>query len=256
MMTKASYIWKAFAALAAAMVAAVALQLCLVTAAHAETISAGWTVTFTQDGKMTSDHAAQKAAIDEALSSLLPGDTFSLDVKLENQNSARTGWYMSADVLDTLEKADNSASGGAYKYKLLYNSNEIYSSDNVGGTGSMGFKEIANATGEWFWLGYIDSGQSGNVSLQMSLDGETQNNDYMNTVGTLGMQFAVEFNDGGGKRVVVEGDEVTPQQQGNPMPQTGDTMGTALMLLAAGAAAAGAGAFAISRRKASKRSDS
>ena len=39
MMTKASYIWKAFAALAAAMVAAVALQLCLVTAAHAETIS-------------------------------------------------------------------------------------------------------------------------------------------------------------------------------------------------------------------------
>lgn len=41
-------------------------------------------------------------------------------------------------------------------------------------------------------LGRIDSDATGNVKIEMSLDGETQGNAYMNTLGTLNVAFAVE----------------------------------------------------------------
>ena len=143
---------------------------------------------------------------------------------------------MTSKAIKTLEEASN-ASNGAYSFKLLYNNDPIYESDTVGGDGNSGFTEISNATGDWFWLGYIDSGQSGDVQIQMALDGETQDNSYMSTVGKLSVSFAVEFNDGQGKRFVEEGQSAASSSVGSIL-QTGDAMlGIGAMLLAAVACA-------------------
>lgn len=241
------------AALCAA-VAAVTIALCCAVPAYAATSEAGWSVTLDADGKMTSTYAQQKSSIDEALSGLQPGDSFTLSIKLNNQNAARTSWYMTSKAIKTLEEASN-ASNGAYSFKLLYNNEPIYESDTVGGDGSSGFTEISNATGDWFWLGYIDSGQSGDVQIQMALDGETQDNGYMSTVGRLSVSFAVEFNDGQGKRFVEEGQSAASSPVGS-MLQTGDLMlGIGVMLLAA-AVCAGFAVQTSRKRKLGKGRDS
>lgn len=241
----------------ATLAVAFALVCVSVDAAYAETEEAGWTVTFTAEGKMVSDYAQQKPNVDKALGNLLPGDSFVLTIQLKNENKARTSWYMSSNAVTTLEDGSK-ASNGAYTYSLQYNDKEIYSSNTVGGDNAQGFMEISNATGSWFWLGNIDSGKDGQVKIQMTLDGETQNNSYMDTVGKLAVSFAVEFNDGSGRQVVVDqGDadpDPTPKPQANAgkMPQTGDTLGTAVLMLGSLAIVAGAAALIIrSRKKAS-----
>lgn len=240
---------------AAALVTACAALLCAPVQAQADTPTAGWTVTFGSDMKMTSDYAQQKASVDKALGNLLPGDTFIITVHLENKSDLRTAWYMSSNAIKTLEEGSQ-ASNGAYTYKLIYGGQEIYSSDTVGGDAADGFMEISNATGQWFWLGYIDGGKGNDVQIQMSLDGETQNNAYMSTVGKLAVSFAVEFNDGSGRRVVQEQQgNTTTVQQGSDMPQTGDTMWAVILFAVAGACAAACAAGLAKRNGRGKGSD-
>lgn len=146
-------------------------------------------VTYNADKQMVSNY--DKAQVDELLSDLQPGDSFTMSATLKNDSTASTDWYMASEVLETLEE-NSKASDGAYTYKLTFNGNVIYDSQTVGGDGANGFEEIAGATGEWFALGAIESGAVGSVKIEMSLDGETQTNVYMNTVGRLNVVFAVE----------------------------------------------------------------
>ena len=44
----------------------------------------------------------------------------------------------------------------------------------------------------YFYLDRLESGQSGSVSLYVQLEGETQGNDYQDTLARLQMNFAVE----------------------------------------------------------------
>lgn len=237
--------YRALASVAGCAAAAVALALCCALPAHADSGEAGWSVTLDADGQMTSDYAQNKDAIDAALSGLLPGDSFALNVTLKNDNDARSSWYMTSKAIKTLEEASE-ASNGAYTYKLLYNGEVVYGSDTVGGDGPGGFMEISSATGDWFWLGYIDSGQTGNVRIEMSLDGETQDNSYMNTVGRLSVSFAAEFNDGHGERMVREGQAAAPTSSVG-MLQTGDVVAAIAATILAIAACAG-GMMHLARR--------
>ena len=239
---------------AAAFVAAVLALLC-VAPAQAATKEAGWTVTLTPEGQMTSTYAQQKSEIDGALSKLLPGDSFNLNITLKNENAARSSWYMTNKALKTLEEASE-ASNGAYTYKLIYNGDVIYGSDTVGGDGDEGFMEISSATGDWFWLGYIEPGQSGDVRIEMSLDGETQDNSYMSTVGRLSVSFAAEFNDGSGRRFAEEGQSAATPTNTVGMLQTGDVVAMTAAALLAVAAFAGAATYLSRRKKFGKGSDS
>ena len=50
---------------------------------------------------------------------------------------------------------------------------------------------------DYFYLDRLDSGETGVIQLYVQLDGETQGNDYQNTLARLKMNFAVEkVNDG------------------------------------------------------------
>lgn len=75
----------------------------------------GWTVTYTKDGEMTSNFGD----LNEASEKLQPGDDITFTVTLKNEDSGDTNWYMSNEVLQSLEDSSN-ASGGAYSYLLTY----------------------------------------------------------------------------------------------------------------------------------------
>jgi hypothetical protein len=186
----------------------------LTTAAQAESFtgSDNWRVAFTQGKRMESTF--KTADLDEAVSGLQPGDDILLTVSLENQYSATTDWWMTNEVLYSLEdrSANSQTGGGAYTYELCYldkngNQTVLFSSDTVGGdtvdAAGEGLHEATDALTDYFYLDTLSSGQSGTVTLKIALDGETQGNDYQDTLADLQMNFAVELTTASGTRQVV-----------------------------------------------------
>ena len=164
----------------------------------AETLSGGddWSVSFSGSG-MESNFTS--ADLDEVIYDMQPGDTATFQVALINEHSKEADWYMSNDIVISMEDSME-ASGGAYEYLLTYTDADgeetiIYSSETVGGedtTGGAGLHKVSDALGEWFYLSRLAGGASGTVNLEVKLDGETIGNDYQNKLAELAMQFAAE----------------------------------------------------------------
>ena len=171
------------------------------------------TVTFNAAGNKLENEFTD-GQFQATFSDMLPGDDAKVTLTLTNANAKAVNWYMDNDILSSLED-NSSASGGAYTYSLSYkgpgeNARELFNSDTVGGEDSIGLDEINNSfmsnydtsnvnrSGERFFaLGNIGSGKSGTLTLYIKLDGETQNNDYQNTLAQMAMKFAVEITDSG-----------------------------------------------------------
>lgn len=120
-----------------------------------------------------------------------PGDDFTITITLANSCDVATDWYMSNAVLDVFEdlaRNDN----GTYSYALRYNGTPIFDSSVIGGESSQTLKDSTGQLKDFFYLGTIPSKGGGVVELDFGIDGETQNNDYWNTLSKLQMQFAVE----------------------------------------------------------------
>ena len=164
-----------------------------------------WLVTFTADKKMSSNF--QDKVWDDNLRGLQPGDYTDLVVSIKNDNENTTDWYMTNKVIHSLEdsrKNDPGLNGGAYTYTLKYKGNQagakdivLYSSDTVGGQSvskaGQGLHEATNALDDWFYIDTLKTGEGGTVTLRVGLDGETQGNDYQDTLADLEMNFAVEL---------------------------------------------------------------
>lgn len=172
---------------------------------HAETFygDSDWRVEFTPDSEMDSNF--QTADLAEAVSGLQPGDSIIFNMNLKNNNGSATDWYMVNEVLYSLEdrSANSGTGGGAYTYILSYtdkNGEEttLFSSDTVGGEsrdqGEDGLHGATEALEEYFYLDTLATGESGEIQLTIALDGETQGNDYQDTLADLRMNFAVETN--------------------------------------------------------------
>ena len=163
--------------------------------------SADWLVSFTGE-KMESNFKSTDAA-NEVLTNLQPGDSIDLQVNIENKSADKTDWYMTNEVVKTLEDSNQSAQGGAYTYILTYKAADgtetvIYSSESVGGEnilradGAEGLHEATATLEDHFYLDRLESGQNASVHLFVGLDGETQGNAYQDTLAQLQMNFAVE----------------------------------------------------------------
>ena len=197
--------------------------------AFAESTSANWNVTFNSDKQMISDYDQQK--INDAIDQMMPGDDLSLGISIKNECANSTDWYMTSNVFKTLEDA-NEASGGAYTYSLTFTNSTgevstIYSSERVGGDvardeNSQGLKEVSNATGSWMYVTTLTSGESGQVHLNLSLDGMTQENNYMRQEGGLEINFAVED--------TVEGGTMVTTEEVGLLPKTGDLFTNGLLI--------------------------
>ncbi|MCI8729668.1 MAG: hypothetical protein HFH57_00680 [Lachnospiraceae bacterium] len=166
--------------------------------------SSKWTVTFQEGNKMESNFGASD--LDEVIYGMQPGDRAVLKLSLENKNSKASDWYMTNQILYSLEdrSANSATGGGAYTYQLSYTDhkgkkNTLFSSDTVGGEkaggAGEGLKAATDALDEYFYLDTLAKGQKGQITLTVALDGETQGNDYQNTLADLAMNFAVELND-------------------------------------------------------------
>ena len=66
----------------------------------------------------------------------------------------------------------------------------------------IGLHEATDNLEEFFFLDTLNSGESGVVTLTVSLEGETQGNIYQNTAARIQMNFAVELKDAGGKTLL------------------------------------------------------
>ena len=174
---------------------------------------------------------------------------------------------MTNKVLSSLEdtREDHEGlSGGAYTYILKFKntatgeektlfSSDIVGGDNVSAAGE-GLHEATDALKDWFYLDTFANGEGGVLSLRVALDGETQGNDYQDTLAELSMQFAVELikpeeepEPGGGgtpkeKESVPEEKEtektvkktVTKHVTKNKVVKTGDSTNILPLLAAAG----------------------
>lgn len=167
--------------------------LSLVPAAFA--VSDGY-VTFSSAGRLSE----QNFNVDQLFDDILPGDTRSYTVHLTNKNSRATRWYMSNEALKTLET--NTASGGAYTYRLEYynpsgTKTTLFDSSRVGGDqasgdGRIGLREATTNLENFFFLDTLNPQESARVVLTVGLEGETQGNTYQGTQARIRMNFAVE----------------------------------------------------------------
>ena len=170
------------------------------TAAKAEVYSGGsdWKVEF--NGSQLNS-TFKSSDINDAIYKLQPGDSVNISVSLVNSYEGETDWYMTNEVLQSLEDSQSVAGGGAYAYILTYINPEgqeklLYSSESVGGEGSNvageGLHQATNNLKNYFYLDYLTKGESAQVKLTVALDGETQGNTYQDTLAKLQMNFAVE----------------------------------------------------------------
>ena len=95
------------------MIMAAALMLASVpVTAQAETYSgnSGWKVEFDGDSMNTNFKGND---INDAIYKLQPGDTVNITVNLVNSHDTETDWYMTNEVLQSLEDSQSVADGGA-----------------------------------------------------------------------------------------------------------------------------------------------
>lgn len=183
------------------------LTMALAVTAMAELVPAlkDYHVSYKGGNSLTSDF--KKADIYNEASNLQPGDHTEIVMNLSNDYDQAVDWYMTNKVLQTLEetRADQEGlAGGAYTYRLVYKSNKagveprtLFDSDMVGGenisAAGEGLHEATNALEDWLYLDSYSKGDGGVLTLTVALDGETQGNDYQDTLAELQMNFAVEL---------------------------------------------------------------
>lgn len=166
-----------------------------VQASESVTVGDGWKTWF--DGEQVESNFSRRDILN-VIGEMQPGDSVTLKIGIENQDNSGSDWYMRNQVLESLEKKGNPASGGAYTYRLSYvgadgNETVFFDSDSVGGEDSdEGLKEATSSMEEWFYVDNIAPSRSGSISLTVALDGETQGNNYQNTLAELELAFAVE----------------------------------------------------------------
>ncbi len=162
----------------------------------------GWKAEFT--GKAIESNFTSSAFAEE-ISGLEPGDTIRIQIAVKNSSKKGTDWYMSNEVLESLEDA-SPAAGGAYQYELSYQGSGetkvLYSSTSVGGENvsgaGEGLHEASDSLEQFFYLDHLSGGKEGTITLVVGLNGETQVASYQNTLARLRLNFAVEETAGNG----------------------------------------------------------
>ena len=117
-----------------------------------------WTVEF--DGEAVESNF-QSSELTEQIYQIQPGDSIELQVAIGNSGGSETDWYMTNEVLQSLEDSQSVAEGGAYGYELSYvgpdgTETVIYSSASVGGETDAGEEGLHQATGSMEDYFYLD----------------------------------------------------------------------------------------------------
>jgi len=143
-------------------------------------------------------------SIQEALEGLQPGDTVKIRINYYNDSSKKTEWYLRNEVIQSLEDL-SSAEGGGYSYELtnhgetgelpIFNSNAVGGDDTYEPSGiAKGLHGATDATEmqDFFYIDEVPANGGGYTELTVGLDGESQANDYEETLAELELEYAVE----------------------------------------------------------------
>lgn len=163
----------------------------------------GGTVQFTDKGMQS--RFRDSGELQQELGKLLPGGSITVRVNLENLRGRSADWYMSSQVVRSLEESSDTANGGVYSYELTYTNDDtgeeltLYSSRNIGGgTSREGLLETNEALEDFLYLDRLGKEETGHISLTIAMDAETLGNAYQGTLADLQMVFAAETVTGGG----------------------------------------------------------
>lgn len=167
--------------------------------ADSQSGESGWHVAF--DGEqMESTFHSQEIA--DAVYAMQPGDNVTFSLTTENTSEETTDWYMTNEVLQSLEDTQAVADNGGYTYRLTYTDKDgaetvLYTSDSIGGEKDSpvgeGLNEATDSLDDFFFLDRLAPGEGGSLALYIALDGESQGNVYQDTLADLQMNFAVEL---------------------------------------------------------------
>lgn len=183
----------------AAVLAAALLSPSAALAAHLKGAE-GWKSTYNASGKMVENYNSSEYV--DQIGHLQPGDDITFTVSAVHENADAADWYVSNDVITSLENSKADAEGSNYEYLLQWEgpSKEVrtlYDSEHVGGdrgnaSDPEGLNEATDAMDEFIFLENMKKGQSGKITLKVTLDGETEGNAYFDTLAQVKVRFAVE----------------------------------------------------------------
>ncbi len=172
------------------------------------------TVTFNEDKVLEYSNITEtpegKISLGNAFEAVLPGETRSQVITLQNENAQTVDFYMSADVVQSLEEAGK-ASGAAYDIHLTAGDTVLYDSTLGGYDASSrgneaGLAEMnASLEGDVF-VATLEEGRTVDVTLTISFDGEAMDNtsasDYSNALGALNFNFKAGYEEPNNEEVV------------------------------------------------------
>ena len=172
---------------------AVLLTAALTVPAFAQTYDYSWNETWT--GGSHIDSTFDSDEFSAILNDIQPGDTVTLTANLYSNVTYESEWYMKNSVLQNLE--DYGGSDGAYSYELNYHDADgvtpIYNSSKVSGEGGGGLSDATAATGdEWIYVSSMPSKGTGYVTLSITFDGNSLQNDYQNALATIMLSFGAQ----------------------------------------------------------------
>lgn len=173
----------------------------------------GATVTFT-DGNTLEYTGSSGSSLGDAFKGVAPGETKTVEIKVENKNSHTTDFYISAGDIKALEEA-SSAKGAGYDIVLKAGSTEIYNSKLGGYVGGVaddkGIGAMEDSLSEDILFATLKNGETIPITLSVTFDGEAMGNDYTSTAGKIAFNFKAGYQDPTGTTIIVR--EVTEDGQ-------------------------------------------
>ena len=181
-----------------------AVLLLILTCGFSSVVSAAeiQTVQLTEENQLV--YTKDKTELAGAFDGMAPGDSRTVVIKIENQNSHKASFFISQKTTDALEEAGK-ASGGAYEFQVeigndtgrisLLDADAGGYAENV--ASAEGLAEITELN-EYRYMTALNPGESADVYVTLTLDGEGMDSangiDYSRAAG------AMELCDGARKR--------------------------------------------------------
>ncbi|WNV56989.1 MucBP domain-containing protein [Oscillospiraceae bacterium NTUH-002-81] len=176
---------------------------------------AGPTVTF--DGKQIVYSNYEVTDFGDAFDNMLPSETRTQEIILKNADQRAVDFYMSAQVLKSLQEIGEDNAFYHVSLDLVQNGTftRIYGDGQelatVGGSnnGARGLKELDDTLDDYYLLAVLKGGETAKLQLTVELDGESGDNVYMARDGKIQFDFRVQYDDPKAPEVItVKGDPV------------------------------------------------
>lgn len=164
------------------------------------------TVTLTEDNTII--YADGGADIENAFDGMAPGDTRTVTIRVQNDNSHTASFFISQETISSLEEKEN-ASGGAYTYQLKVGTENDASATTLLSAVAGGYDASLNADvkglsgitelNDYQYFAELAQGEYTNIYLTLTIDGEgfdsTDTINYENASGQLSLLFRAYYKD-------------------------------------------------------------